>query len=93
MILALGIALSALLASCHDDNGTGRNSCGNATPVESSRGVVAADFNGDGFSDVVALSAVHPPAAPASHITTCVSTAAGAFAAPARRRMDSTLCS
>ena len=56
--IALGIALSALLASCDDDYGRGGcySSCGNFTPYEVSTGVVSADFNGDGFADVVAAS-------------------------------------
>src|SRR5216683_6649917 len=66
--LALGIALSALLASCDDYGNGGCYSC-NATPFEISTGVVSADFNGDGFADVVALSSVHPEtAAGSSHL-------------------------
>jgi FG-GAP-like repeat len=83
--LVLGIALSALLASCGGgyDGGGGCYSCGNVTPREISRGVVSADFNGDGFADVVALSSVHPGAAPgSSNLKAYLSTAAGAFAAP-----------
>jgi hypothetical protein len=82
--LALGIALSALLASCDDGyGGGGCYSCGHVTPQEFSAGVVSADFNGDGFADVVALSSVHPaPAAGSSNLKAYLSTAAGAFAAP-----------
>jgi hypothetical protein len=82
--LALGIALCALLASCDDgyDNGGYCHSC-NVTPQEISKGVVSADFNGDGFADIVALSSVHPSAAPgSSNLKAYLSTAAGAFAAP-----------
>jgi hypothetical protein len=84
-MLVLGIALSALLASC--DDGTNDvivcYSCVNTTPTEISRGVVSADFNGDGFSDVVALSSVHPATAPnMSNLKAYLSTAAGVFAAP-----------
>src|SRR5271165_365274 len=44
--LALGIALCALAASCDDDYGRGGcYGCGNVTPVETSAGVVSADFN------------------------------------------------
>jgi len=71
-----------LLASC-DDNGHGCFGCGNFTPTEFSTGVVSADFNGDGFADVVALSTVLPPAsASPSNIKAYLSTAAGVFSAP-----------
>jgi hypothetical protein len=80
--LVLGIALSALLAGCWDDD---RNDlcCVSITPTEISKGVVSADFNGDGFADVIALSSIHPAAAPgSSNLKVFLSTAAGAFAAP-----------
>jgi hypothetical protein len=84
-MLALGMALSTLLAGCDD----GSNdvivcySCVNTTPTEISKGVVSADFNGDGFADVVALSSVHPATAPGmSNLKAYLSTAAGMFAAP-----------
>src|SRR5882672_2534829 len=82
--LILGFALSALLAGCWDDNRDVCYSCGYVTPpTEISKGVVGADFNGDGFADVVALSSVHPGAAPgSSNFKAFLSTAAGAFAAP-----------
>jgi len=82
--LALGIALSGLLASCDDDyGGRGCSSCGTVTPFETSAGVVSADFNGDGFADVVAASSVHPEvAAGSSNLKAYLSTAAGVFAAP-----------
>jgi hypothetical protein len=83
--IALGIALCALLASCDDDYGRGGcySSCGNFTPYEISAGVVSADFNGDGFADIVAASSVHPePAAGSSNLKAYLSTAAGAFATP-----------
>ena len=82
--IALGIALSALLASCDDGyGGGGCYSCGNVTPYEASAAVVSADFNGDGFADVVAASSVHPEAAAgSSNLKAYLSTAAGAFAAP-----------
>jgi hypothetical protein len=77
--LAYGIALCSLLASCDDDHGY-RDicySCG-ITPTEVSNGVVSADFNGDGFADVVALSSLPG----SSNLKAYLSTAAGAFAAP-----------
>src|SRR2546429_634141 len=66
--VALGIALCALLASCDDgyDHVGICYSCDNITPQEISKGVVSADFNGDGFADVVALSSIHPGGAPGS---------------------------
>jgi hypothetical protein len=72
----------ALLASC-DDHGHGCFGCGNFAPTEFSAGVVSADFNGDGFADVVALSTVLPPlSASPSNIKAYLSTAAGVFSAP-----------
>jgi hypothetical protein len=82
-LLILAVSLSALLASCDNNDGPFCYSCANVTPTEVSKGVVAADFNGDGFPDVVALSSIHPPAAPGSNLKAYLSTAAGAFAAPA----------
>jgi hypothetical protein len=76
------LTLCAVLASC-DDYHHGCYGCGNITPTEFSNGVVSADFNGDGFADVIALSTVQPPVAPTpSNIEAYLSTAAGAFAAP-----------
>jgi hypothetical protein len=77
------IAVCALLASCNDYDNHGCYGCGNITPTEFSNGVVSADFNGDGFADVIALSTVQPQVSPvASNIKAYLSTAAGAFAAP-----------
>jgi hypothetical protein len=71
-----------LLASC-DDHDHGCFGCGNIAPSEFSAGVVSADFNGDGFADVVALSTVLPPvSASPSNIKAYLSSAAGVFAAP-----------
>jgi hypothetical protein len=72
----------ALLASC-DDHDHQCFGCVNFTPSELSAGVVSADFNGDGFADVVALSTVQPPvSASPSNIKAYLSTAAGVFSAP-----------
>src|ERR1700722_18333717 len=76
------ISLCIVLASCDDDD-RGCFGCGNITPTEFSNGVVSADFNGDGFADVVALSTVQPAVSPTpSNIKAYLSTAAGVFAAP-----------
>jgi hypothetical protein len=82
--LRMPLALAcALLASC-DDHRHGCFDCGNITPSEFSAGVVSADFNGDGFADVIALSTVQPPPVSGSpaNIKAYLSTAAGVFAAP-----------
>jgi len=72
----------AVLASC-DDHDHGCFGCVNVTPTEVSAGVVSADFNGDGFADVIALSTIQPPvSASPSNIKAYLSTAAGVFAAP-----------
>jgi hypothetical protein len=74
--------LCVLLGSCDDDH-HGCNGCVNVTPTEFSAGVVSADFNGDGFADVIALSSVLPPvSASPSNIKAYLSTAAGVFASP-----------
>ncbi len=82
---SLGLPLSlacTLLASC--DNGNRCFDCGFfITPTEFSAGVVSADFNGDGFADVIALSTVRPPVSNnPSNIKAYLTTAAGVFAAP-----------
>jgi FG-GAP-like repeat len=76
------VIMCALLASC-DDHDHGCFGCAHFTPAEFSAGVVSADFNGDGFADVVSLSTVLPPvAASPSNIKVYLSSAAGVFAAP-----------
>ena len=77
------IVACAVLASCDDNDHHGCYGCGNITPTEFSNGVVSADFNGDGFADVVALSTVQPSVSSnPSNIKAYLSTAAGVFAAP-----------
>jgi len=78
----LAAALPALLASCGGDDHCFL--CGPVLPTtEVSRGVVSADFNGDGFADVVALSTDRPASAPdASNLKAYLSTAAGEFSTP-----------
>jgi hypothetical protein len=84
-VASLGLPLAVLcaaLASCNDDNNFCYG-CGNITPTEFSNGVVSADFNGDGFADVVALSTVQPQvSAYPSNIKAYLTTGAGVFAAP-----------
>jgi len=76
------IALCTVLASCNDHR-YGCYGCANPTPTEFSNGVVSADFNGDGFADVVALNTVQPPvSATASNIEAYLTTGAGVFATP-----------
>jgi len=76
------VVCATLLSSCNDYN-NGCYGCGNFPPTEFSNGVVSADFNGDGFADVIALSTVQPPvSAIPSNIKAYMSTAAGVFAAP-----------
>lgn len=71
----------SLVASC-DDNSVECLNC-NFTPTEFSAGVLSADFNHDGFADVVALSSIRPAGAQSSsNIKTYLSTAAGTFAPP-----------
>jgi hypothetical protein len=71
-----------LLASC-DNYHNGCYGCGNFTPTEFSNGVVSADFNGDGFADVIALSTVRPAVSSTpSNIKAYLTTAAGAYASP-----------
>jgi hypothetical protein len=75
------IVLAASLASCHDNSGC--YGCYNGPPQEFSPGVVSADFNGDGFADVIALSTVYPPSGQSpSNIKAYLSTAPGTFGAP-----------
>jgi FG-GAP-like repeat len=80
----LGAALPVLLGSCGGyDHGDNCYLCGPVPQTEFSRGVVSADFNGDGFADVVAISTVEPASAPnTSNLKAYLSIAAGEFASP-----------
>jgi hypothetical protein len=80
----LAIATLGLLAGCDDHHDHCFFNCVNITPTEFSNGIVAGDFNGDGFTDVVALSTVSPAtsARNSSALKTYLSTGAGAFASP-----------
>jgi hypothetical protein len=81
--LRLPLALLCVLVASCDDHDQDCFGCGHFPPTESSTGVVSADFNGDGFADVVALSSVLPPvSANPSNLKAYLSSAAGVFAAP-----------
>jgi hypothetical protein len=82
--LWLAIATFGLLAGCDDHHDHCFFNCVNITPTEFTNGVVAGDFNGDGFADVVALSTVSP-ATSANHssaLKSYLTTGAGVFASP-----------
>jgi hypothetical protein len=77
----LGSVLLPILASCGDNY----NSCYNCgvTPVEVSPGVVAGEFNGNGFASVIALSALEPDLAVGpDNLKVYLSSGAGSFASP-----------
>jgi FG-GAP-like repeat len=76
----IGLATIALLSSC--DNHDNCFGCRNFPPTEFSSGVSSADFNGDGFADVIALSQIQPAGIGSANLKAYLSTAAGAFAAP-----------
>jgi hypothetical protein len=74
--------LCVVLASC-DNNNHNCFECVNITPIERSEGVLSADFNGDGFADVIALSSVRPVVSPnPSNLKVFLASAPGVFAAP-----------
>ena len=73
------LAAVPLLASC----GGGYGSNSGYPPVEMSAGVAAADFNNDGFADIVQLSSVQNGLEPdPAFLKTYLSTSATAFATP-----------
>ena len=78
----VALALLPMLSSC--GGGYDCSGCNSGyPPVERSAGVVAADFNGDGFTDILQLSSVHNGLEPdPAYLKSYLSTAAGAFAAP-----------
>jgi hypothetical protein len=77
-----GMALLSALASCDDGYGNICYNCG-VTPAEISQGVVAGNFNSNGFASVVALSAIEPdPPSGSGNLKVYLSTGAGAFASP-----------
>jgi hypothetical protein len=77
-----GIALLPVLTSCDDHGDDYCYYCG-VPPAEISQGVVAGNFNGNGFTSVVSLSALTPYRGPGSgNLQVYLSTGVGAFAAP-----------
>lgn len=77
----VGVAVLPLLSSCGGDNWDCW-SC-NEQPQQISNGVVSADFNGDGFADVVALNTTLPLAPGSSSLVAYLTNgAAGTFATP-----------
>ena len=77
-----GLAILPVLASCNDGSDNGCYSCG-AIPAEVSLGVVTGNFNANGLTSVVALSAIEPgPPSGSGSLKVYLSTGAGAFAAP-----------
>jgi hypothetical protein len=81
--IRLPLALCCLLLASCNDYDHGCYGCGNITPGEFSNGVVAADFNGDGLADIVALSTVQPSTSPTpSNIKTYLAMSAGVYASP-----------
>src|SRR6267154_987030 len=78
----VGLAILPALASCNDGYDNNCYSC-NAIPVEVSLGVVAGNFNANGLTSVVALSAIEPdPPSGSGNLKVYLSTGAGAFAPP-----------
>jgi hypothetical protein len=77
-----GLAIVPALASCNDGYDDNCYSCG-AIPTEVSLGVVAGNFNANGSTSVVALSAIEPdPPSGSGNLKVYLSTGAGAFAQP-----------
>jgi len=77
-----GLAILPALASCNDGYDNNCYGC-NAIPAEVSLGVVAGNFNANGLTSVVALSAIEPdPPSGSGNLKVYLSTGAGAFAPP-----------
>lgn len=82
--LIAGIAVVSALSSCGGDDHHCFDCNNNFTPYEVSYGLVAADFNNHGFPSIVQTSAVKSGFGPyRGYLKAYLSTAAGAFAAPA----------
>jgi len=72
-----GLAILPALASCNDGYDNNCYGC-NAIPAEVSLGVVAGNFNANGLTSVVALSAIEPdPPTGSGNLKVYLSTGAG----------------
>jgi hypothetical protein len=83
LLVVIGVA--AGLSSCGGDDHHDCFNCGgySYTPYEFSRGLVAADFNHNGFTSIVQTSTVTAGSQPyPGYLKAYLSTGAGAFAAP-----------
>ena len=85
LLVVIGVA--AALSSCGGDDHHDCFNCGGSTPsytpYEFSRGLVAADFNHNGFISIVQTSTVSAGSQPyPGYLKAYLSTGAGAFAAP-----------
>jgi hypothetical protein len=85
LLVVVGVA--AGLSSCGGDDHNDCFNCGGSTPsytpYEFSRGLVAADFNHNGFISIVQTSTVTASSQPyPGYLKAYLSTGAGAFAAP-----------
>ena len=79
--LPVALATVAALSSCGDSHNC--SNCFSYTPYEVSYGLVAGDFNHNGFTSIVQTSAVKNGNQPyPGYLKAFLSTAAGAFAAP-----------
>jgi hypothetical protein len=73
---------AALLSSC-DDHDNGCWNCQASTPYESSLGLVAGNFNGNGHTSIIATSTVlYQPQFNSGNLKSYLSTGAGTFGAP-----------
>src|SRR5450631_3459602 len=81
--LLVVITVIAGLSSCGGDDHNNCFNCQSYTPYEVSYGLVAGNFNGNGFPSIVQTSAVKGGVPPlAGFLKSFLSTGAGAFAAP-----------
>jgi hypothetical protein len=81
--LAAAMAVTAGLSSCGGNDHNNCFNCQSYTPYEVSYGLVAGDFNHNGFPSIVQSSALKGGFPPfAGYLKSFLSTGAGAFAAP-----------
>jgi hypothetical protein len=77
------VSVAAGLSSCGGGDHNDCFNCGSYTPYELSRGLVASDFNHNGFTSIVQTSAVAGGSQPyPGYLKAYLSAGAGAFAAP-----------